>query len=340
MKQDSVKRLYDIDLMRSIVIVMLIIMHCMTMFSGTNPSWPLPEGLHAIVVYSWIQKLTCAFLLEAFTFMSGYVYYFGLTKHNGKQTLKDLVVSKSKRLIVPSILFSIIFAILFNPSLFGQLRVFYDVLIGIGHLWYLPTLFVCFMISYVLVRVNINEKLVFFILLLIAMLSFIIPNYARISQALYFEFFFYTGMLAKKHSFKIKSKLHAALLLVVVIPVLLVIKDLFYQDSPSFIQIMICNALQMSCGFIGTIALFTICHYVSQEISPQMQLFFYHFSTLSMGIYIIQEFIIRIIYYKTQLPQYLGSVLLPWITIIITLIASYMLAYFAHNHKVGKILIG
>ena len=45
------------------------------------------------------------------------------------------------------------------------------------------------------------------------------------------------------------------------------------------------------------------------------------------GVYIFQQFILKILYYHTPIPAATGPYLLPWIGVLITLFVSYLLTY-------------
>ena len=59
----------------------------------------------------------------------------------------------------------------------------------------------------------------------------------------------------------------------------------------------------------------------------------------SMGIYIFQQFVLMILYYKTDLPLYIGPYLLPWVGIIVTLLISLALSVLLRKTKIGRSII-
>ena len=79
-------------------------------------------------------------MLESFVFISGYlVGYQVLIK---KREL--IIMNKVTRLLVPSILFSLIYWLIFNYNGIVSETFFYDLVNGVGHMWFLPMLFWCF----------------------------------------------------------------------------------------------------------------------------------------------------------------------------------------------------
>lgn len=262
-------RLNDIDMMRCIVVFMLIVMHCMTMYTGNNPSWTLPEGICPIFGYSMIQKYTYAFLLEAFTFMSGFVYCYGIAK-KGKQTIIAIVIAKIKRLIVPSVVFSIAFAFLFRRDTFTSIRGVYDILIGIGHLWYLPMLFWCFIFTHYIMKLRLKDSYLLIILVLVSAFSYVIPNYTRISQASYYELYFFLGYLTYKYKFFIKKNIISVIFLLVIIPILLLLKERICLTNISLSNALQ-NSITIAYSTIGTFSVFSLCHNVIEKNTRENQ---------------------------------------------------------------------
>lgn len=66
-------RLDEVTLMRAILAVLIVFLHSFTCFQG---AWPKPENVVDIDVYKWIARIAFAFTLEAFVFISGYLFAF------------------------------------------------------------------------------------------------------------------------------------------------------------------------------------------------------------------------------------------------------------------------
>ena len=58
------------------------------------------------------------------------------------------------------------------------------------------------------------------------------------------------------------------------------------------------------------------------------------------GVYIYQQFILKIIYYQTQLPFIVNAYWLPWIATLATIVLSLLLCHFTLKTKIGRFLIG
>lgn len=85
-------------------------MHSFTCYNG---SWAQPADFVDIPLYKWLTRITFAFTLEAFVFISGYLMAF--RQFTLKKSVSDVnfIVNKLKRLILPSVIFSIFYFIFF-----------------------------------------------------------------------------------------------------------------------------------------------------------------------------------------------------------------------------------
>lgn len=63
-------------------------------------------------------------------------------------------------------------------------------------------------------------------------------------------------------------------------------------------------------------------------------------ATYCFGIYLFQQFILLLLYYKTSFSVGVGPYLLPWIGFVIATITSYYLTALFLKTKAGKYLLG
>lgn len=73
MEQKQKIRLDDVTLMRAILTILIVFMHSFTCYQG---AWVQPKGYVDIPIYKWMAQLSFAFTIEAFVFISGYLYAF------------------------------------------------------------------------------------------------------------------------------------------------------------------------------------------------------------------------------------------------------------------------
>ena len=338
-------RLSEIDIMRPIVIFLLVLMHSFVIFSPTANTWQLPIGIHEVKAYHWVQELSYSFLLESFTFISGYVYAYAVLGRNKEYSFGILSRNKFKRLIIPSLVFSL----LYTPFFYGKEivfpRFFYDLICGIGHMWYLPMLFVCFLTTWIIQKIEINELLKLVALLLLAIVSIRIPSLFRLNTITYYLFFFYLGtfLYTKKNELLNYKKLYCIFwgtYFLVIIPLILLRQDLVHYAN----ELSGCVAIAAKFGsrfvmigysLLGTIALYLSClNWAKNNATPER---IKEINNYCMGIYLIQQFVLKFLYYHTDLPK-LGSYFLPFVGFIIAFAISYYVVKYTCKTRIGRFL--
>lgn len=65
--------LNEVTLMRTILALLIVFMHSFTCYDGC---WRQPTGYVDIPLYKWLSRTSFAFTLEAFVFISGYLFAF------------------------------------------------------------------------------------------------------------------------------------------------------------------------------------------------------------------------------------------------------------------------
>ena len=190
-------RLDEVTLMRTILAVLIVFMHAFSCYQG---GWAKPEGYIDIPTYKWIARTTFAFTLEAFVFISGYVFAFQIITLNKS---RGVIINKAKRLLLPSIIFSIpYFLIFYEYKGFGNFL--YSVVNGCGHMWYLPMLFWCFVGVVILNKIKIGDgwKLLFLTLI---NLFWPLPLPFQLGATTNYIVYFFFGYVVYKHSYRLKE---------------------------------------------------------------------------------------------------------------------------------------
>ena len=141
--------LMDVVAIRIILIILLVMYHALCPFTG---NWSSPyDGFQDVIAYEWIGLLTHQFRLQGMVFISGLLFGYNMTKKE-KQELHFLpfILQKAKRILLPCLFFGIIYYLLFFDLSAGWTTIVYRILNGCGHLWFLPMIFWCFVITYIL----------------------------------------------------------------------------------------------------------------------------------------------------------------------------------------------
>lgn len=63
-------------------------------------------------------------------------------------------------------------------------------------------------------------------------------------------------------------------------------------------------------------------------------------NTICFGVYLFQQFILQVIYYKTAAPIVFGPYWLPWFGFMVTWVLSSLFSWMLVKTKVGRFILG
>jgi hypothetical protein len=319
--------------------------HAFIIYQG---GWTQPPGFQENTTYWWIAATSYSFMLEMFVFISGYVSAFQVFERKKGQSFKQLIGAKFKRLIIPSILFSIIYVCLLGTKeTLSVLQLTYEIICGYGHMWFLPMLFWCFIGVYVLEKIHIKEEHKLILLLLCSIVSFL-PLPLRLSSAMYYIFFFYAGFYVRK---KLAGKIinistpwvFAMWVIYAVVFIALTLLREFLKDIDTtniIAKAVVISSLKL-CQIIYAGLGIAAMYYTALVITSKIELkpWVLKIGAYCFGVYLFQQFILQGIYYHTDIPTIVGSNLLPWVSTAIALIGSLLLSWLFRKTKLGRALI-
>lgn len=335
--------LNEVSLMRPVLLVLLVTYHAFAPYCG---AWIMPDGIDEVVAYEWFALLAYAFMLEGFIFISGYIFTFQIIEKHKFKTFSSLLRNKFQRLIIPGMMFSFLYLCLFKSEEQPYWKVVYDIISGIGHLWYLPCLFWCFMIQYVLITKKVSLKFVGIVFSILCFFSFVqIPF--QLGKVFYYMMFFYGGGICYKYSNIIKK--YATNRYIAIVWVLFslsfVILNVFMEANKDIIQysdsFVVRNALRglnnlskALLGWNGIVALYLTCipYCKKHRISPII----IKIGSCGYGVYVIHQFVLVYLYRYTSFPQITGTLLMPWGGLFITVIVSVLLTIGIRQFDFGK----
>lgn len=328
--------------MRVVLLLLLLLLsyHCFIIY---NNGWSMPDGVSSNEIYAWVAKFSYSFLLEGFVFIFGYVFAYQKSL-NRYTRLKDVVANKSKRLLLPSAVFSCIYLLVFYT---GDINIslVYSILEGVSHMWYLPMLFWTFIICALLIKYVSNKWWRLAVFCLMCLVSYV-PLPLRFNNAMYYALFFYVGYEVYHKRNLISSMITGRNILsllfgfVAIFILLTTCREWlhFMASSSDFIIYKIAGysmatLVRTIYATLGLFGLYMMSQYVATRVRiPYCVIMI---GTLGMGIYLIHQFVIMIIYYKTSLPSLLDG-WLPWASFIITLVSSVVLTYILKKIPVIK----
>lgn len=341
--------LSDVVVIRNILIVLLVFYHAFAIYSG---AWAPLEGFLEIKAYWWLDKLSYAFMLELFVLISGYVFGYQVrVKGEKKLQAKDLFWGKFKRLMIPCMVFSLIYILLFGNIKQPIQVTLYGLLNGVGHMWFLPMLFWCFVGVWIIEKTHLKPLWALLLCVIASMFSFLhLP--LRMESAMYYMLFFYVGYLIQRNNYSVvflatkRYALITTISFVILFPLLTLLKEriggLVVEDGNQLvilgIKSLAIRASQIIYAMAGIAMAFSLvgCYLKKHSLKNWMV----QVGALSFGVYLFQQFVLKGLYDHTIMPTLLGCYWLPWIGFIIALICSLILSWLLRKTQIGRFLIG
>ena len=349
------KILNDVVYIRLLLIILLVLHHAFAIYSG---AWVIPNGIHEVKVYKWISLLSYSFMLETFVFVSGYVFGYQIrNKFNSHVDFNTCVIKKAKRLMVPGIIFSTIYFICFNynSSLEFSWGVAYNIIIGEGHLWFLPMLFLCFVSIFIFEKLKLSPKTSLILAVLAALFSLgpLASLPFRISSTLYYFFYFALGYYIQKSNKRFDTIIdkRSIIFLFCGYVVAFLIYQCIFNESVFFAHLHGSFAIDILESFgrrfmkiaqalLGLFAILGLVNYLLDKKIIRITSFTIKLSSYCFGVYIFQQFILKYIVNSSTFINVFGSILLPWVAFIIALSFSLLLTNLMLRSKLGRYLIG
>lgn len=174
---------YRITRLRSLAIITVVLGHSIILY---DPQWGLYQTSYTVDLLMWTKRIINAFQMPLFLFLAGFCFFYSIEKHDYKNVRNKLrgILGKAKRLLVPFLVVALVWMIpirlMCHYSSWNNLK-YYEILkrvfLGIdsGHLWFLPTLFLIFVIAFIIFP-YINKKSVDCLVLIISFLGSLIAQ--------------------------------------------------------------------------------------------------------------------------------------------------------------------
>lgn len=345
--------LTEVCLIRLLLIVLLVIYHSFAPYCG---GWrALDNNTETFSSYWWIGKASYSFMLECFTFVSGWVYGFQVYTKGAKiLDLKRIISSKLKRLIVPSIIFSILYLLIFKPHSFSTpLSCTYNILEGVGHMWYLPMLFWCFIGVWIIERNKISIRIALILVTILSVFS-VLPLPLGLRSTMQYMIYFYIEYLFGRKHLNIDrfNNLKYIVIIGLSFAIVFIISQYFVipriecainQSANNQIFIgeayLIKRILTLIYSTLGVTTIILLSFYLIHKRHLKLSIFWINFSTYTFGIYIFQQFILQWIYYHTDFVKWFPENSIPWVAFAITMLLSSLFTIILRSTKTGRLLI-
>lgn len=131
------------------MILLLVVYHALCIYTG---GWKAPAGVEPNAVYWWLGQLISGFRIETIALVGGYVFSYQSMELGRRLSLPRFAWKKFLRLIIPALIFGAAYYMLFrfDAAHFSWYVFGWKLLNGVGHLWFLPMLFWCFLLSWLI----------------------------------------------------------------------------------------------------------------------------------------------------------------------------------------------
>ena len=340
----------DINYIRIIMILSVLVVHSFTPFGG---GWPLPSGYPRIKEYAEIVRYTASFNMEMFVFISGFLFGFKAYRLNLKGEtfdFKDVMWNKVKRILLPSVVFSLAYALIFPDKVQPLTHLLYRVFTGAGHLWFLPMIFTCFFIFVLIEKYHVKQWIVIPILLLLS----ILPHrdmFFQLGRTSYFLIFFYCGYALRRYDFRFIERLYNLKSIIVSLALYL----FFYTYLNRHIfgtvlkrKITIThnldvwawqNVIHVCYAFFGLLFFYLLVNYLLKKNIIKPSQMAKKIGEYCFGIFIFQQFVLKLLYYDTPLHTYVSPYAFPWIGLSAAIGISFVLTYVCMKTKIGRTLL-
>lgn len=266
---------------------------------------------------------------------------------------RNIFLKKFKRLIIPSVIFSLVYMLIFTPEAFASpFKACYSLLEGVGHMWYLPMLYWCFMGIWLIEKANIKAKVAIPALIVLALVSFV-PMPFRLTYAMYYMFFFFCGYILKREGIDLSKYTSAKLLILIWILFvtsfiwleshILELKVLIPSENDHMNKIILMissKAARMVFSSLGVAAVLLTSVRLLEHKKISLSQPFIKLSTYCFGIYLFQQFILQWFYYRTSWHEFISIGTLPWVGFVVTIILSWLLTHLLLKTRPGRYLIG
>lgn len=189
-------KLYDVVLIRSFAIIMVVAFHAYGMMYANH--FPSMTDVYHEMYYN-INQLVLKFRMPLFIFISGYLFAYLEDVKSKYPTFMELLKNKFKRLIVPYFIFGLIYMLTTNSFSWRNLLSG-----GVSHLWFITMLFGCFILTRVLKLCYFTQnKLLIALVLLVSFTLLLYPEFRcyflGIQTLHMWYFWFFLGYVVSPH---------------------------------------------------------------------------------------------------------------------------------------------
>lgn len=329
------------DFSKTVLMILVVLCHSVAFYGG---DWFTVCGFEQKNIYlgslaSWLGT----FHVEAFTLISGYVYYFIKQEKQGYNKYSVFLLNKIKRLLVPYFAMSLLWVIPLSNTYYDYSckDIIHKYLLGESpsQLWFLLMLFNVFVIADAIISWlgrKIQMICVLVIFLASVILTRMVPNTFQILTSMRYLMFFYIGYILRMKCPMMESKkyfiLGGGFLLLNLVS--FVYSNIFFKPIHTRVFIFVCKNV---CDISGAIMAFMLLSGIASKFKAVNQVSKL-FENISFPIYLFHQQIIYIMlwHFVTKLPPFFMCC----VCFIVSLIVSYLISEILVKNKYSRFLIG
>jgi len=343
------KLLYEVSIIRPLIITLLVLLHSFTKIAkgavGCCNDYQLIEG------YQWLVWFIQGFRIETIALVAGYVFSYQSHDLGRSYRFWPFVWKKFKRLIIPMLVFGVVyyFLFLYSADTFTLKGFVVELLSGCGHLWFLPMLFWCFITIWLVDHFKLNS---WWLLVLLAAVSVIPtrPLPLGFSRLPHFLFYVYGGyFLWTKRDWLLEHCLSwrwiiafwtVYVILVIVNHTILPEVSELTGTMGKIVEFGLGRTTKLLMAVCGIMALYlTVCHFTTQEgFKPKSWVI--AASDNCYGVYVYHQFVLTLLYFFTPFVSFVHPLVVPWLGFAIIMTVSLLLTWLTLKSKTGRLLIG
>ena len=347
--------LMDVVAMRLSLIFLLIVYHALCIYTGGWNS-PFSPAIN-IPTYKWLGRLINLNQMEALCFISGLLLGYSAINKSDALSFHSCILKKAKRLLLPCLCFGVISCAMFYDLREPWYNIIWTIINGYGHLWFLPMLFWCFVLIYLIENALsyfeqtpncIKSKIVLFIALCVTIINPLKHFPLGLGTVCGFFLYFYIGFCIKTKRFSFpattRTNIVIAIITFAVSFSLFRVVNTYLYGAETFVEkaigMVMLNLFHTTNALSAIYIMYSFANKKSVLSHLANKPILVTLSGYCYGVYIYQQFILMLLYYYTQLPFVVSAYWLPWIATTITLIVSLGLCHITLKTKLGRFLIG
>lgn len=329
-------KLYDVVIIRSFAIIIVVAFHAYGMMYA-EAHFPTLKNIYSQLYFVWNQCIFINVAMPMFVFVSGYLFAF-LWRKGKYQDFWNLVKNKAKRILLPYFVFGLIMMATTNN--FHPFTLLYG---GYWHLWFLPMLFWCFIVAFFLNKYFVSLRAQFVIVCICFVLSLFpkfIPRILGLHNITIWFCWFYLGIIIYNYRERLivgLAKFRLEYILLIVYLAITIYKPTEYGDIYWY------NVIAQICIVI------VLWYWVNKIDWHEIKLMqpIVSISNCSYGIYIFHNWIQMYLISRTAqrlfpLERWAAehTILFPLCFFLLSLGISYVLTRLLLKTRIGRFLIG